>query len=175
MTLSAEQFEQAYRKKFHARDNEINLADYIHAYSIKRPNYHSTDSRLEPAGKKVFIKPSCQVSRDFIVARVFDLEGALFTNDLKEADIGIYVGNYLCDWEQRMNMGEVGCSAVMPILYAVKDRNIPAVVIMNGRNYFEFCSGKCPEDKFMMDLINQRKIIHTIPLGWPYNRARCIT
>ncbi len=176
MTLTSEQFKQAYIERSHCSQSSFPLADHIHAYVIKRPNYFPNDSRLEPAGKKVFIKPSCQITGGkYVVQAVFELEQAVIVDSLDDADIGVYVGNYLCDWEQRMNMGEVGCSTVMPILYAVRDRNIPAVVIMNGRNYFEFCCGKYPEDKFMMDLSGQGKIIHTIPMGWPYNRAGCIT
>jgi hypothetical protein len=176
MTLTEEQFKQAYMEKSHCSQNSYSIAEHIHAYAIKCPEYFPNDSRLEPAGKKVFIKPSCQITGGkYIVQAVFELEQAVIVDSLGDADIAVYVGNYLCDWEQRMNMGEVGSSAVMPILYAVRDRNIPAVVIMNGRNYFEFCSGKCPEDKFMMDLINQGKNIHTIPLGWPYNRVGCIS
>ena len=166
MTLTAEQFEQAYRERSHCSRNSFSQANHIHAYSIKRPNYFPNDPRLEPKDKKVFIKPSCQIAGGgFIVRSVFDLEGALFTDKLEEADIGIYVGNYLCDWEERMNMGEVGYSAVMPVLYAARDQNIPAIVIMNGRNYYEFCYGKCPEDKFMSELKEQGKNILTIPMA----------
>ena len=163
-------------ERSHCSQSSFPLAEHIHAYAIKRPNYFPNDSRLEPAGKKVFIKPSCQIHGGrYVVQAVFELEQAVIVDSLENADIGVYVGNYLCDWEQRMNIGETGSSAVMPILLAARDKNIPAVVIMNGRNYFEYCQGKCPEYKFMMDLKEKRKIIHTIPLGWPYNRAGCIT
>jgi hypothetical protein len=88
--------------------------------------------------------------------------------------MGVYIGNYLCDWEERMNMGEIGYPAIMPLLYAARDRDIPLVVITNGRNYFEFCAGKCPEDKFMSELKQKGKNIITIPMGWPYSRVGCI-
>ena len=175
MTLSAEQFKQAYKERSHCSASSFPQADHIHAYSIKRPNYFPNDSRLEPAGKKVFVKPSCQIhGGEFVVRSVFELEEAAIVNSLDEADIGVYVGNYLCDWEQRMNMGETGYPAVIDILRAVRDKNIPAVIITNGRYYYEYCQGKCPEDNFMIALKQQRKNIITIPMGWPYNQAGCL-
>ncbi|MEK6872968.1 MAG: hypothetical protein AABW90_03070 [Nanoarchaeota archaeon] len=54
---------------------------------------------------------------------------------------------------------------------ATKNRYLPLVVITNGRLYFEYCCGKCPEDKFMLDLIGQKKNINHLPLGYPYSKA----
>lgn len=172
MTLTGEEFEKAYREKFQARDGEVNQAEHVHAYIIKRPNYFPNDPRLEPKDKKVAIYPSCKITGGVvIVSRVFDLEGAVLTDSLKDADIGVYIGEYLCDFERRVNIGETGSPAIWPLLCAARDRDLPLAVITNGRLFYEYCSGKCPEDKFMHDLIGQNKKIHHIPMGWPYNRA----
>ncbi len=202
MTLTEEQFEQEYDKKYfkgklqelekiletkptnllenlgymtilQERDRmkkETRKAEHLYAYMIKRPNYSPNDSRLEPRDKKVFIKTSCQINEGYILHRVFELEDALFTNSLDEADIGVYAGKYICDYENR-NIDEAGNPAIWPLLYAVKNRDLPLVVITIGSLYFGYCSGKCPEAKFMLDLIGQKKNINHLPLGYPYNNA----
>jgi len=100
MTLTQEEFEKAYMERSRCSKNSYPIAEHIHAYAIKRPNYFPNDSRLEPKGKKVFIKPSCQIHGGiYIVQSVFELEDAIIADSLEDANIGVYVGNYLCDWD----------------------------------------------------------------------------
>ena len=101
-----------------------------------------------------------------IVNRVFDLEGALFTKSLKDADIGIYLGYYLCDYDR-----PEGYIFVNDIFNEVKNRNISAVMITNGNLYHDYCSKVCPENLKMLELKNQGKNVNHIPLGHPYNRC----
>jgi hypothetical protein len=177
MTLTPENFLKEYKKVhqgYRPSERAIRLAQWINNSVVKHPTLSSIDPKFDVEGKKVIMMPSPSLRSgiDTIIKDVFEIQKAKFTGSLNDADIAVYVGNYLCDY------GEDGSPMIMPVLHRVQNRGLLAVVITEGRLYSDYCVGKCPEYKFMYNLISeaikQGGIHHSriidIPIGYPYNR-----
>jgi hypothetical protein len=167
MTLTGEQFKVAYKERFKPSDRELWIANEIHGEVIKRSDIGNTFyHHIDPKDKQIVLceSPSNISGVIYYVHNILALEGAKFVSSLDEADIAVYFGKYICDY------GKDGSPLIWPILYRVESGNLEALAFTEGRLYSDYCQGKCPEDKFMLKLIQEKKGINHLPLGYPYNK-----
>src|SRR3989338_4416606 len=114
MTLSEEEFIEAYKERFKPSDRELWIAEAIHRSIIKMPGLYYTYCyhHIEPKDKRVVMCESHSNKSGVIiyVQNILALEGTEFVDSLNKAEIAVYFGNYLCDY------GKDGSPLIWPIL-----------------------------------------------------------